>query len=279
MKHFRLLTHLLAIVVLVLSATLASAQIAWNHDPASDIGPNFWGSLSFPFAACGSQFDPVTNVLDGFVHVGRKQTPVDIDVATTILTALPAIQVNYNAAPFIVENTGHVVEVPYPPGSFLRVGQDAYELLQFHFHAPSEHTVNGGFAAAELHLVHRNILLDLAVVGIFLQVGAPVNAVIDQILLNAPLAEGGIDLGGVINAKDVLPQFVSYYNYSGSLTTPPCSEGVRWFVLKEPVFVSQAAINNLHVIISRFPEYGGYPDNNRPIRPLNGRAILNRIGR
>jgi len=277
MKHFRLLTHLLAVVVLVLSATFAFAQVAWNHDPASDIGPNFWGTVTFPFATCGSAL--VVDPVGPFVEVGKKQTPVDIVTANTVPAALPGLTFQYLATPFIVENTGHVVEVPYAPGSFLRDGQDTYELLQFHLHAPSEHTVNGVFAAAELHLVHWNILLDLAVVGILLQVGAPVNVVLDQILLNAPLDEGGVDLGGVINAKDVLPQFVSYYKYSGSLTTPPCSEGVRWFVLKEPVFVSQAAIDKLHVIISLFPEYEGFPDNNRPVRPLNGRAILNRMGR
>jgi carbonic anhydrase len=128
--------------------------------------------------------------------------------------------------------------------------------------------------------VHRNSLLDIAVVGVQIKVGAPVNAVIDKILLNAPLAEGAITVPGrFINAKDVLPQFVSYYNYSGSLTTPPCSEGVRWFVLKEPVFVSQAAINRLHKIISKFPAYDRFPDNNRPVRPLNGRVVLDRIGR
>ena len=277
MKHFRLLTHLLAVVVLVLSATFASAQVAWNHDPASDIGPNFWGTVTFPFATCGSVL--VVDPVGPFVEVGKKQTPVDIVTANTVPAALPGLTFQYLATPFIVENTGHVVEVPYAPGSSLRVGQDTYELLQFHLHAPSEHTIDGVSAAAELHLVHRNILLDLAVVGVMINVGAPVNAAIDKILLNAPLDEGGVDLGGLISAKDVLPQFVSYYNYSGSLTTPPCSEGVRWFVLKEPVFVSQAAIDNLHLIISRFPEYGGFPDNNRPVRPLNGRAILNRMGR
>ena len=82
-----------------------------------------------------------------------------------------------------------------------------------------------------------------------------------------------------INAKDVLPQFKSYYNYSGSLSTPPCSEGVRWFVLKEPVFVSQGAIDHLHAVISQLPGYNGFRDNNRPVRPLNGRVILNRNGR
>ena len=152
-----------------------------------------------------------------------------------------------------------------------------YGLLQFHFHAPSEHQVNGQLADAELHLVHRNGLLDNAVVGVLLRVGAPVNAEIEQILFDAPLAEGDVELDGrFINATDVLPKSKRYYTYSGSLTTPPCSEGVRWFILKEPVFVSQAAIDRLHQVITGFPDYGGFPNNNRPVRPLNGRAILNK---
>jgi carbonic anhydrase len=151
--------------------------------------------------------------------------------------------------------------------------------LQFHFHAPSEHTVNGQFAAAELHLVHRNNLLDLAVVGVLVNVGSPVNAVIDEILLNASTESGEeVILPGSVNAKDVLPKSENYFTYSGSLTTPPCSEGVRWFVLKAPVFVSQEAIDHLHEVISEFANYGGFADNNRPVRPLNGRVILNRKG-
>jgi carbonic anhydrase len=161
----------------VFSATLASAQ-DWNHDPASAIGPTFWGSLTFPFATCGAG-DPT------FVEVGKKQTPVDIVTADTVVAARPPLRFFYHATPFVVENTGHVVEVPYDPSSEIRVGDDRYGLLQFHFHAPSEHTVDGQFAAAELHLVHRNNLLDLAVVGVLVNVGSPVNAVIDEILLNA----------------------------------------------------------------------------------------------
>jgi carbonic anhydrase len=264
----RRVSYLFTAVALVFSATFASAQVEWNHNPASDIGPNLWGELTFPFATCGAG--------DPFVEVGRKQSPVNIVIAETVTVGLPALAFQYHATPFVVENTGHVIEVPYAPGSAIRVGQDTYQLLQFHLHAPSEHTVNGQFAAAELHLVHRNALLDLAVVGVLVNVGSPVNAVIDDILLNAPIEEGEIELGGSVNAKDVLPQSKSYYNYSGSLTTPPCSEGVRWFVLKEPVFVSQEAIDRLHEIISNFPHYEGFPDNNRPVRPLNGRAILNK---
>ncbi len=241
MKVSRGVIYVLTAVALVFSATFASAQVEWNHNPASDIGPNFWGELTFPFATCGAG-DPF--------EVGKKQSPVNIVTAETVAAGLPALAFQYHATPFVVENTGHVVEVPYAPGSAIRVGQDTYQLLQFHVHAPSEHTVNGQFAAAELHLVHRNALLDLAVVGVLVNVGSPVNAVIDDMLRNAPIVEGEIELDGSVNAQDVLPQSKSYYNYSGSLTTPPCSEGVRWFVLKEPVFVSQDAIHRLHETIS-----------------------------
>lgn len=271
MNASRWVRYGLAAAMLAFCATLASAQV-WNHDPASSMGPDHWGSLAFPFATCGAG-NPT------FVEVGRKQTPVDIVIEETVAAALPEIAFHYRDTHFNVENTGHVVEVPYAPGSAIRVGHDTYELLQFHFHAPSEHTINGHFAAAELHLVHRNNLLDLAVVGVLVEVGYPVNSVIDYILRNAPQEEGEVDLHGKVNAKDVLPKGKGYYNYSGSLTTPPCSEGVRWFVLKQPVFVSEEAIHHLHEIIGEFPHYGGFSNNNRPVRPLNGRVILNRKGR
>lgn len=272
MKVLKPVLSLFSAVALVFSAALASAQVVWNHDPASAIGPEFWGALTFPFATCGAG--------DPFVEVGKKQTPVDIVTADTVTATLRPLRFLYSPTPFVVENTGHVVEVPYDPSSALRIGKDRYELLQFHFHAPSEHTVNGQFADAELHLVHRNNLLDLAVVGVLVNVGSPVNAVIDEILLNASLESGEeVILPGSVNAKDLLPKSRSYYTYSGSLTTPPCSEGVRWFVLKEPVFVSQEAIDHLHEVISEFDHYDGFANNNRPVRPLNGRVILNRKGK
>jgi carbonic anhydrase len=214
----------------------------------------------------------------GFVEVGKKQTPVDIVPARTVASILPDLDFRYRSTPFVVENTGHVVEVPYERGSALRVGEDTYELLQFHFHGPSEHTVNGRFAAAELHLVHRNLLSDLAVVGVMIEVGSPVNAVVDEALRSASTESGeDVDLHKDLNARAVLPRHTSrYFTYSGSLTTPPCSEGVRWFVLKEPVFVSQEAIDHLHDVIADFEGYDGFADNNRPVAPLNGRAILSR---
>jgi carbonic anhydrase len=300
-RHFRAFAFACAAALAPLSASAQVVEptvVEWNHNPASPNGPQRWGTLltnfagepserGFPFATCGSipttefplvYLTPPTSATDPFVQVGKKQTPIDIVTANTLPTAMPAITTQYVGTPFIVENTGHVVEVPVQPGSFIRVGQDTYQLLQFHLHAPSEHTVNGQLAAAELHLVHRNALLDLSVVGVLVQVGTPVNAAIERILVNAPIEEGGVDLDGALNPKDVLPQQLGYYTYSGSLTTPPCSEGVRWFVLKQPVFVSQEAINRFHEIIAEFPGYNGFPNNNRPVRPLNQRAVLDRTG-
>lgn len=253
----------------VFSASLPAAKVAWNHNPASDIGPEFWGTLAFPDATCGGG--------DPFVEVGRKQTPVDIVTADTVAATLPAIGFSYRPTPFVVRNTGHDVEVPYGSGSGIDVRGVGYGLLQLHFHAPSEHRVDGRSSAAEIHLVHRDNLLDLAVLGVRVDVGSPVNPAIDKILLSAPTTSGEqVVLPGDFDANDVLPERREYYAYSGSLTTPPCSEGVRWFVLKQPVFVSQGAIDHLHEVNRNFANAGGFPNNNRPVRPLNGRVILER---
>jgi carbonic anhydrase len=117
---------------------LASAQ-AWSHDPASPIGPGFWGSLAFPFATCGSQSPGGQQV-----EVGRRQSPVD--VADAQPASIPVPVFHYGNTPFEVENTGHVIEVPYAPGSRVLLGGEEYALVQFHFHAPGEHAVAGRFS-------------------------------------------------------------------------------------------------------------------------------------
>jgi carbonic anhydrase len=112
-----------------------------------------------------------------------------------------------------------------------------------------------------------------------MNVGPNPNPVFDEIMANAPLSEGANAVPDTfINAKDLLPRSRSYYQYSGSLTTPPCTEGVRWQVLKQPVQVSQSAVDKIHEIIGLFPGYAGF-DNNRPVRPLNDRPIFESIGR
>jgi carbonic anhydrase len=126
----------------------------------------------------------------------------------------------------------------------------------------------------EVHLVHTDSLGNNVVLGILINVGPSPNALIEEIFENAPDDEGSVDLGGTLDAEDLLPRSRSYYTYAGSLTTPPCTEGVRWFVLKRPVQVSADTVELFHDLIGEFPEYDGYDQNKRPVRPLNGRIIL-----
>jgi carbonic anhydrase len=252
------------------TALALAAAVSWNHDPASADGPRLWGRLTPPFATCGAVFEDA----GPFVEVGLKQSPIDIDTARAIPARLPRLEFAYRSLRGEVENTGHVVEVPYENGSTLRIGDMEYELLQFHFHALSEHTIGAGHAPLEAHLVHRNMLGDLAVVGVLMNVGPRPNPLVELVFQHAPLGEGHMDLPVRINARALLPRDTgSFYLYSGSLTTPPCSEGVRWIVMSHPVTVSQWAVDRM-MEINAVNNGTGYRFNHRPVRPLNARSVL-----
>jgi carbonic anhydrase len=265
--------RVLAVFLCLLAAPAARAQTLFSQDPASPIGPSSWGSLAAPgaggpWATCGS-------VLGGteFVEVGKKQSPIDI--LNPVEAKLPGLTFAYVLAPFEVENNGHTIEVPIPPGSFLRIGDSSYELAQFHIHVPSEHQVASKPAALELHLVHRNAFGDLAVVGVLFDTGLPPNKLLEDIILAAPMVEGTNAVEGrTIDPAALLPASKTYYAYSGSLTTPPCTEGVRWSVLDTKIGVSQAALDRFSSIVAAFPGYAGYRFNARPVRPVNGRGVF-----
>jgi carbonic anhydrase len=262
-----------AVALAIACATAAYAQ-TWNHDPSSPNGPNHWGLLNNTynaFATCGTSL----------VEVGKKQTPINIVTSAALKANLKNIGFSYRNTPFIVSNTLHVVEVGYEPGSVIRTGpalSDEYTLQQFHFHAPSEHMINGQLADAELHLVHINSLGEQLVVSVLLRVDdRNANHLFDRIMFGAPIGvteETEHDLHGEINAEDLLPKSRSFYTYTGSLTTPPCTEGVNWFVMAEPASISSAAVAQLHAIIHLFPDYGGYSNNNRPVHDLNSRTVF-----
>lgn len=240
----------------------------WNHDPSSEHGPQLWGELGPAYRTCGSLIEG----LAGFQETGKKQSPIDI--AGWTRARLPNLMFDYHDAELEIENTGHVIEVPYPAGSTLRVGSEVYELRQFHFHAPSEHTVSGVAYPMELHLVHADRLGNNAVVGVLLEIGGTPNPLIEEIFEHAPASEGSVETGGELNAAELLPSSTGYYTYSGSLTTPPCSEGVRWLVLRRPVQVSEETVDRFRHLIGEFEGYEGFDRNNRPVRPSNGRVIL-----
>ncbi|NOZ70046.1 MAG: carbonic anhydrase [Deferribacteres bacterium] len=222
----------------------------WGY--TGENGPEHWGKLSHDFAMC---------------EKGKSQSPVDIN--KTYKAELQDIVFSYKATPLKVVNNGHTVQVNYLPGSSAIIDGEKYELLQFHFHAPSENTVEGKHYSMEMHLVHKNSKNELAVVGVFLKEGRA-NEVIQKIWDNiSPVINEENTVDSIsINAADLLPPEAEkgYYHFYGSLTTPPCSEGVNWSVLKTPIEVSGAQIRKFEAVI------GGH--NNRPTQPINKRFIL-----
>jgi len=259
---------LVAVVMAVLAFSgLAWAQ-AWNHNPDSPIGPLHWGTVLPSFATCG---DSITG------EVGMKQSPIDIVPGNALEASFSALLFKYKPTPLKIENTGHYVEVLYDPTSYLYVGTqptDVYRLVQFHFHAPSEHTINGVRYDAELHLVHANVIGETAVIGVLLKSSAAGLPIFDTIMANSPTSPGEIELSEEVNVFDLLPFRRAFYRYAGSLTTPACSESVQWFLMQDPVLITPGALAKLHSVIKLFPDYGGYPNNNRPIANQNGRSVL-----
>jgi carbonic anhydrase len=223
-------------------------EVHWGYQGEGD--PSNWGKLKPEFALCGT---------------GISQSPIDFSKGYK--TNLNAIEFAYTETPLKIVNNGHAVQVNYGPGSSVTIDGEKYSLLQFHFHAPSEHTVNGAFHDMEMHLVHKNDKGDLAVVGVFLKKGKP-NKIIQALwdnMLNEIDKENVVE-GLSVNASSLLPKDTKYYHYYGSLTTPPCTEGVNWSVLKTPIEVSEEQIQKFKTLM-------GF-DDNRPVLPLNKRFVL-----
>jgi carbonic anhydrase len=241
---------LLAIVIATLS-TLSTSALAGETTPHWSYGgaenPTQWGRLGKDFALC---------------ETGRDQSPINIKNA---VDSTPAkISFDYKPSPLVVVNNGHTIQVNYAPGSTVTIDGEKYSLLQFHFHTPSEHEIKDKASAMELHLVHRNEAGQLAVVGVLLNRGTA-NALIEEVWKNIPATSKTNTVSDrMINASSLLPSRKSYYSYAGSLTTPPCSEGVKWNVFVEPITVSEEQIETFTKL---------YQVDARPIQPINGRAI------
>jgi carbonic anhydrase len=238
---------MLCLVFMPVMASAQQAHTEWSYK--GEEGPDNWGKLDPAFAACS---------------IGQRQSPINIQGAKK--SDLPALKFNYNAVPLNIIDNGHSIQVAYAPGSTLTVGGKTYVLKQFHFHHPSEEHVDGRGYDMSAHLVHADEAGHLAVVTVLLRRGGA-NALIDSVWKNIPAEkEKAVDVPGVtVNVKDLLPADHGYYTYAGSLTTPPCSEGVTWYVLKTPVTISDAQL-------ARFAKL--YPDDHRPIQPANHREIL-----
>ncbi|HUL35424.1 MAG TPA: carbonic anhydrase family protein [Candidatus Eisenbacteria bacterium] len=233
---------------LLLPCLIAAQEAKPHWSYKGSAAPADWGKLDPAYATCSS---------------GKTQSPIDIKGAKP--ADLPALKMDYKTVPFNIIDNGHTIQVNYPAGSTLTVGDHVYTLKQFHFHHPSEEHVNGKKFELVAHLVHADADGHLAVVAILFNEGAA-NPVLDKVWKNIPSTqEKAIDVPDVtINAGDLLPSNLGYFTYAGSLTTPPCSEGVTWFVLKTTDTLSKAEV-------AAFAKH--YPMNARPIQPTNGREI------
>ena len=217
----------------------------WDYQGVG--GPETWGRLKPEFAQCAS---------------GTRQSPIDI--RDGIKVELDAVRFEYKPSNFRVIDNGHTVQVNVAAGNAIEILGRRYELLQFHFHRPSEERVNGRLFDMVAHLVHKDLDGRLAVIAVLLDRGSA-HPIIQSVWNNLPLEKGEeLAARAVLDLQALLPADRSYYTYMGSLTTPPCSEGVLWMVMKSPVTISSEQI----AIFARL-----YPMNARPIQSASGRLI------
>ncbi|MRS14598.1 carbonic anhydrase [Enterobacteriaceae bacterium RIT691] len=245
MNAFKGKAALLALSIIPLFASASH----WSY--VGDEAPEHWSQLSDEYKTC---------------QQGMNQSPINID--TTLKAHQHPLEVHYGQGPDVVINNGHTIQATVEPKAADSITLDgqSYALQQFHFHAPSENTVHGKHAAMEMHLVHKNAAGEVAVVAVMFNVGAA-NPELDKLWSVMPQdAEKDATLKTAMNINTLVPADRTYWRFSGSLTTPPCSEGVAWLVMKHPLTLSEAQLEKFtHTM---------HHDNNRPVQPLHGRVVV-----
>ena len=232
------------------AAAIAAAPVVrhsehWSYE--GENGPANWGKINTDWAKCGG---------------GNRQSPIDIRDGMKV--DLEPIAFDYKPSSFNVVDNGHTIQVSLSGGNYITVQNRSYELIQFHFHRPSEERINGRGFEMVVHLVHKDAEGKLAVVAVMLERGKAQN-VIQTVWNNLPLEKLDVVTPSVVlDPNDILPAHREYFTYMGSLTTPPCSEGVLWLVIKEPMQASPAQM----ALFSRL-----YPLNARPVQASSGRVI------
>jgi carbonic anhydrase len=225
---------------------LAPASAHWTYE--GEEGPSHWGELDPAYEMC---------------EKGKSQSPIDI--STPSEQDLANIVFHYKPGEVNILNNGHTTQVNYDAGSYIELDGARYDVVQFHYHTPSEHEIKGNLFAAELHIVHKSADGELAVIGLLLQEGSE-NTAFDPFINNLPAEKSEEkDAGVMIDIADLLPGVQTTFRYSGSLTTPPCSEGVHWLVMTNPVELSSGQLSKLESL---------FDGNNRPVQPLNDRSLV-----
>lgn len=262
-----LYSFFMSFLVLSLAACSSTKPNVTNHDMAKeesnqvhtahwsykgDTGPEHWGDVNPDYAVC-------TN--------GKEQSPINIETSQVIEDQqITDVTMNYQPTAFSFSNNGHTIQAnPLTSDNSFVIDSQEYKLVQFHFHTPSEHQLNGQNFDMEIHFVHKDAQDKLAVLGVMVKEGAA-NPYLEKAWDVIPTAETtkDVQLTEPIDIMSLLPKDKNSFRYNGSLTTPPCSEAVKWVVLDNPIEMSKEQIDKFREI---------FPDNHRPVQPLNERKV------
>jgi carbonic anhydrase len=231
-------------------ATETAETAAWSYE--GDTGPERWAELDATYATCAA---------------GQRQSPIDVSEARPADTepqAADPVTYEYTPAPFTLTNEGYTIKASAEDAGGLTLGDERYELLQFHVHAPSEHTLDGQRTDLGVHLVHQNAGGELAVVQLFFEPGSA-EGVLGEAFADLPSEEGETTTVEDFDVSALLPEGRTTFRYDGSLTTPPCTENVRWIVMQEAMQGSAEVISAIQDVIG---------ETARPLQPLNGREVV-----
>ncbi|ORM79291.1 carbonic anhydrase [Pantoea deleyi] len=241
------LKRLSLIVMLSSMGVAGAAEPHWSYEGKA--GPEHWSELSSDFHLC---------------HEGKAQSPINIK--DPIQGNLQPLNLAYQASAEKVINNGHTIQVTVDNEDDFVLDGEKFTLRQYHFHTPGENQINGHTFPLEAHFVHSQEGGDLAVVAVMFEVGKE-NPALAPLIDAMPKKENQqVSINREIDLRALFPQDLHYYRFSGSLTTPPCSEGIRWLVMKQPVTLSQAQLDAFRQALKT--------TNNRPLQPLNGRMIV-----
>lgn len=245
MKPFLSKAALLALSIMPFTAMASH----WSYE--GEGSPEHWSSLNEEYKTC---------------QAGMNQSPINIE--TTLKAHISPLSIHYSDGPITLLNNGHTIQAGLKNTTADTVSIDGvpFTLQQFHFHTPSENTLHGKHYAMEMHLVHKDAKGAVAVVAVMFDKGAA-NAELEKLWATMPeKAEQDVKITAKMDLNALLPKDKTYWRFSGSLTTPPCSEGVTWLVLKHPLTLSTAQLEKFtHTM---------HHDNSRPTQPLNGRVVV-----
>lgn len=244
MKQLKMLSLVIAISSI---SAAGAAEPHWTYEGKA--GPEHWSELTSDFHIC---------------HEGKSQSPINI--TNPIEGHLQPLNLAYHTSAEKVINNGHTIQVTVDEEDDFVLDGEKFTLRQYHFHTPSENQINGETFPLEAHFVHSKEDGDLAVVAVMFKVGKENPALVPLIDAMPKQQNKQVNINRQVDLRALFPADLHYYRFSGSLTTPPCSEGIRWLVLKEPVTLSQAQLDAFKQALKT--------TNNRPLQHLNGRMIV-----